>query len=662
VELPTYTNIWKIEKRLYKLYDFRLPMPLPVGQVTVFLAIAVPYMLILTLAGMPFSHTWVWLYVLPPGVLAWLVTRPVLEGKRLPELVLSQVRYLAEPRTWCRMMPAAEKDHVIVIGQVWRAPASLEPATLYAVAEPSGVAEPPGAAERSAVAETSPVAEPSAAGPDAAVAPSAPARPAWPDRPAVHPLDRTRGASARTATSAPEAAPDAPAGELAARLAAGRRATAPAASTAPGPAMAISVPVPPIAVAQAVAVPASADVVPAPGVAVPASADVVPASGVAASASADAALGSADVVPASADVERAPTDAAPATAVADAADAASARTFDSAGAAGWIAQLSPRRAPLTGRPAVTVHTDSTAGQPLHVVERALRSSPVGAGAGWGDRVVVVPGGHRPGKPDHVQRDQARARLPLPGPVRIVVLGSTAGAGQTVTALLIGQLLTTLRGEAVAVLDLCAGPGSITELARQIPRLLPGRPPTARTDPVGSMARDRALQVVTAEHTGSGPRDAGQLIDAVCARYPLTIADPPAGDVPRALQAADQLVLVSPASPDAAGSLAMTLEWLEAHGHTRLVQESVTVLNGVSAQTAAHGERAAGVAIGRCRAVVRVPWDARLSDGGALNAETVRAFTALAGVLISGRAASGPDDVPAAEAPWTGENPAGQVIR
>ena len=41
MELPTYTNIWKIEKRLYKLYDFRLPMPLPVGQLATFLAIAV---------------------------------------------------------------------------------------------------------------------------------------------------------------------------------------------------------------------------------------------------------------------------------------------------------------------------------------------------------------------------------------------------------------------------------------------------------------------------------------------------------------------------------------------------------------------------------------------------------------------------------------------
>jgi len=75
VDLPTYTNIWRIEKRLYKLYDFRLPMPLPIGQIAVFAAIALPYIIVLTILGLPFSHTYFWLYVLPPGVLAWLVTR-----------------------------------------------------------------------------------------------------------------------------------------------------------------------------------------------------------------------------------------------------------------------------------------------------------------------------------------------------------------------------------------------------------------------------------------------------------------------------------------------------------------------------------------------------------------------------------------------------------
>ncbi|HEY2288058.1 MAG TPA: conjugal transfer protein, partial [Streptosporangiaceae bacterium] len=119
MDLPTYTNIWRIEKRLYKLYDFRLPMPLPVGQIAVFLAIAVPYIGVLAVLGLPFSHTLLWLYVLPPGVLAWLTTRPVLESKKLPELVLSQARYLLEPRTWCRMSPLTEKEDIALTARIW---------------------------------------------------------------------------------------------------------------------------------------------------------------------------------------------------------------------------------------------------------------------------------------------------------------------------------------------------------------------------------------------------------------------------------------------------------------------------------------------------------------------------------------------------------------
>src|ERR1700722_15271113 len=120
VDLPTYTSIWRIEKRLYKLYDFRLPMPVPVGQIAVFAAITVPYVILLTILGLPFNHTLFWLYVLPPAVITWLATRPVLESKRLPELISSQVRYLGEPGTWCRMAPLAEKDDVVVVGKVWR--------------------------------------------------------------------------------------------------------------------------------------------------------------------------------------------------------------------------------------------------------------------------------------------------------------------------------------------------------------------------------------------------------------------------------------------------------------------------------------------------------------------------------------------------------------
>ena len=119
MDLPTYTNIWRIEKRLYKLYDFRLPAPLPITWIGVFVGITVPYVVFLIAVGLPFNHNLVWLYVLPPGVLTWLTTRPVIESKRLPELVSSQLRYVAEPRTWCRMAPFAEKDEILVTARVW---------------------------------------------------------------------------------------------------------------------------------------------------------------------------------------------------------------------------------------------------------------------------------------------------------------------------------------------------------------------------------------------------------------------------------------------------------------------------------------------------------------------------------------------------------------
>ena len=178
MELPTYTSIWRIEKRLYKLYDFRLPMPLPVGQIIVFTAITVPYVILLTLLGLPFTHSLFWLYVLPPGVLTWLATRPVLESKRLPELIISQVRYLGEPPTWCRMAPLAEKDDIAVSGRVWRrsqqpaAEPAIEPVTAPAVtpaivpaAVPAAVAAPAAAIAPAPAAAIAPATAPAIARP-----------------------------------------------------------------------------------------------------------------------------------------------------------------------------------------------------------------------------------------------------------------------------------------------------------------------------------------------------------------------------------------------------------------------------------------------------------------------------------------------------------------
>ncbi len=499
MELPTYTNIWKIEKRLYKLYDFRLPMPLPVGQLATFLAIAVPYMLILTTAGMPFSHTWVWLYVLPPGVLAWLVTRPVLEGKRLPELVLSQLRYLSEPRTWCRMAPYAEKDVIAVGATVWRGPSAV-------------------AAELAAAAQSAPAPAESAPAPAQsapAAAQSAPAAPATPIQLAparAMPIQvRAMGATPAQVPAA-RATPQVPAaGALIAQATA-----PPAREVVAGGAAREAMPEREGAAAPRPVWPNR----PAFGSRVPQAETQAEAQAAAeADSSAESPPGPARAVgwPAQAASAPAPAGGAP---------------VRPAGAPDRAARQQPPSTPPAGstaaRPGITVRTDSTAAERLRVVERALRSSPGTPASGWHDRVVLVPGGHRPGKPDQVQRDQARARLPLERPARIVVLGCTAGAGQTVTTLLTGQILATLRDEPVAVLDLSPGPGSLTELARRIPRLIPGRQGAGET-PHGSdgpgSGGERRLQVVTAHSNPDEPGDVAQLMAAVVARYPLTLVDP-----------------------------------------------------------------------------------------------------------------------------------------
>ena len=156
-------------------------------------------------------------------------------------------------------------------------------------------------------------------------------------------------------------------------------------------------------------------------------------------------------------------------------------------------------------------------------------------------------------------------------------------------------------------------------------------------------------------------DAAQIFELLAARYALTLADPAASAVPRVLSVADQLLLVAPASSEAASAIAMTMEWLEAHGHARLAEGSIAVLNGVSKHTMTHVEQAEAMAVGRCRAIIRVPWDdqlghlamphpghndslgpehrhaAGLASASAERAE--RAYTALAGMLVASMAAA-----------------------
>jgi MinD-like ATPase involved in chromosome partitioning or flagellar assembly len=856
VDLPTYTSIWRIEKRLYKLYDFRLPMPVPVGQIAVFAAITVPYVILLTVLGLPFNHTLFWLYVLPPGVITWLATRPVLESKRLPELIISQVRYLGEPATWCRMSPLAEKDDIVLIGRVWRraevpdqipapapaaAPATAParrpapaPAGTAAAAKRLSAAPVRAGAQRIPVAQSGAIARPAAFGqatpagpaparPQAApgtraggarlqarlpesvraarqvwetprnpaaaaaaasaalpapappvvpappggqpvarppeiahddqraqarpgAAPHVPTRPAWPTGNAAAGPTEAGLAPPESKPAVPPSAPPAPADAgQASTPGEGRPPTlpprwpVPAARTADpqpgrfgpppgqaGPAQQQRTPDEPIPAESGSAAggPEAAAPAPAPAdqsesttaKAAPAAAEAAPASlapsqpepasagfgsapgGAAPAADADPAADTARTADTAQGVDGPPSvDAAPAADSAPSVDAAPADTTAAHTAPGPATPAPEGVTPAHAAPAGLAQNPAPHVPPIVVVgggsarpamvERALG----GPGqhrtvTSWREHVRVVPGGHGPGRPDMEQRDRARVQQPIPGPRLIAVLGCTVGAGQSVTTLMLSDVLASLRGEPVAALDLNPGPTCLSGLARTAPAatvrgLLAGSPPTAPAPRRGRL--DLIAHDAEAPGEGLSDPDYARLLRIITDRYMLTLADPGASAVARLLSVADQLVLVAPASAEASRAVAMTMEWLDGHGFAELCAGSVAVINGVSKRSMSHVEQAELIVRGRCRVTVRVPWDERLaaarttpgsSPGNGRSAQGPEsrfsqlrpqaqlAYTALAGVLVSALAADPPAaagqpaaaGLPATPAPGNGE--------
>jgi MinD-like ATPase involved in chromosome partitioning or flagellar assembly len=808
VDLPTYTNIWRIEKRLYKLYDFRLPAPLPITWIAVFTGITVPYIVFLVVIGVPFNHNLVWLYVLPPGVLTWLTTRPVIESKRLPELVSSQLRYLSEPRTWCRMTPFAEKDTVYVSVRVWHrhppdarpkkarkavgrarsAERTLEtawdpalpqsPAVAPVAVAPAVVAQP--AASQAVVSQTGTrqgayAAEPAVSRPPQPASRPLPARSPAPvsavplsapqratDRPEAKrvraPRVRQRGSEPRERPSAsvgepqpgvvqrlswavspperrqdsralevshdpepdprdlgqagpvsfaPSAWPEAGAGsfpQIAAFPEVGpfpevgafpevgpfpedeafpETEALPEPEPEPGPqrepqAEAAIEPEPePVPVSEAAPEPAPEPVLlpdaeaatepepePAPVLEAEAEAEPEPEPAPVLEAEAVALPEPGSVPDPAAMLELEPLpepDPAPAA---------------KPGLRLW-ARPAPDPAPASRAPApsagrsvaakvASLFVDLDGDRPVPSVERALSGPGSLNDANWRRRVKVVTGGQGqgPGQRDRAALDRERVRLPLAGPRRIAVLGCTSGAGQSVIALMTGHVLAAARAVPVAALDLNPGDTSLAsriEPVTSVAALLTGRGPA----PEAAAAQSRAwsgrgqargrLDVIASDDTRVlGTGDYQRLAGLLAECYPLTMIDPAPSGLTRVLSLADQLVLVTPASPEAATALAHTQEWLTAHGYHELAARSVTVVNGVSRRNTEDVVQAESVARGRCRAIVRVPWDDLLSPGvnrpgvnrpgvnraespAALHPQTRLAFTALAGVLVAGLA-------------------------
>ncbi len=253
---------------------------------------------------------------------------------------------------------------------------------------------------------------------------------------------------------------------------------------------------------------------------------------------------------------------------------------------------------------------------------------------------------------------SRIAAPLPGHARFVsVLSRKGGVGKTTLTALLGMALADAREDRVIAMDANPDRGTLADrIARtasaSVRDLVRERADISDFADISRIvARDVTRLDVLASDTdpsladafnGDDYRDAAE----VAARfYSLVLTDTGTGMVHQAMGAAldraDQLVVVSGASLDAARLASETLSWLEANGRTDQVRRAIVVLNqsmpGTPPVNLDELERHFST---RVRSVLRLPYDPLLATGGAIDFAALRPRTRtaareLAALVIEG---------------------------
>lgn len=285
----------------------------------------------------------------------------------------------------------------------------------------------------------------------------------------------------------------------------------------------------------------------------------------------------------------------------------------------------------------------------------LRRQTRPASRGWRKGVYAVTGGTvnlGPGAQERREMDLlTQVRTPVRGCRRIVVLSRKGGAGKTTTTLMLGHTFATHRGDRVVALDANPDAGSLAHRMRRetpatVTDLLQERQYIERyADMRGytSQAVDTRLEVVASDDDpritqALGEDDYRTAIDVLDRHYNLLLVDTGTGILDSAIRGvlaeADQIVVVMPPALDGARVAAMTLDWLEEHGHADLVEGAVAVVNAVHGEGPLELDRIDQHFAARCSAVVHIPWDVTLQAGahtslGDLRRETRDAYLELA---------------------------------
>jgi hypothetical protein len=109
-QLPTYTSVFRLQRRLYAVYDWELPVPIGLLEATVF-AVGVGVCVVLAqLFDIALTAGTAWFFLVPPGFAAYLARQPLADGKQPHAWLVSQLRYALEPRVLIDLAEARRRE------------------------------------------------------------------------------------------------------------------------------------------------------------------------------------------------------------------------------------------------------------------------------------------------------------------------------------------------------------------------------------------------------------------------------------------------------------------------------------------------------------------------------------------------------------------------
>lgn len=247
---------------------------------------------------------------------------------------------------------------------------------------------------------------------------------------------------------------------------------------------------------------------------------------------------------------------------------------------------------------------------------------------------------------------ARVRRHLNGWRTVTVASMKGGVGKTSVAALLGLTLAEHRGDRVIALDANPDAGTLAE------RLL-GRPVQATvrdlisrddlqrfnslTDISGYVHSSARLQVLASEQDPAmseafSREEYRRVLEVLTRFFNIVITDSGTGlmhsALAGALETTRSLVIVGAPTIDGGSRASKTLDWLSAHGFDELVADAVVVLSCDRESRSINRADIVSHFASRCRAVVEIPRDPHLAEGGPIALDQLRPRTRDAALTLS----------------------------